>query len=87
MARTNAQVTKLEWDLEKGIILAAILSYAEQTIRIGFGIGKGAFQTMNGAVYNSGDGVKFGKDEEINIIMKMEACSYGIEDTEENEDE
>ena len=87
MARTNAQVTKLKWDLEKGIIQAAILSYAEQTIRIGFGIGKGAFQTMNGAVYNSGDGVKFGKDEEINIIMKMETCSYGIDDTEENEDE
>ena len=87
MARTNAQVTKLQWDLEKGIILAAILSYAEQTIRIGFGIGKGAFQTINGAVYNSGDGVKFGKDEEIIIIMKMETCSHGIDDTEEDENE
>ncbi|MBE5984120.1 MAG: hypothetical protein E7248_12580 [Paenibacillaceae bacterium] len=84
MARTNAQVTRLEWDLEKGIILAAILSYAEQTIRIGFGIGKGAFQTINGAVYNSGDGVKFGKDEEIIFIMKMKTCSYGIHNTEEN---
>lgn len=69
-ARTNAQVTKLEWNLEEGKIIASIRSDKEQSIRISCLVGKGTFKLLDGIEYSNGDGLKFDKGEEKTILIQ-----------------
>lgn len=69
MARTNAQVTKLEWDKEKGKVFASIRSYSTQSIKLGCRIGKGSFETSKGEIYDNYAEVRFEKDEEITVTI------------------
>jgi len=71
MARTNAQVTRLEWDLDEGKVTASIRSYSTQLIRIGCRVGKGSFVTSNGAAHANGDEIEFKTGEEICIHICM----------------
>lgn len=72
MARTNAKVTKLQWDLEEGEITASILSFRAQNIKISCGICKDCFTTSYGETYANNSIIKFEKGEEITI--KMAVC-------------
>lgn len=69
MARTNAQVTKLEWNLEEGNITASIRSDKEQLIKLFCLVGKETFTTSDGKVYHNGDIIKFHKNEEITVVF------------------
>jgi hypothetical protein len=69
MARTNAQVTKLEWNLEKGIITASIRSDKEQLIKLSCPAGNNTMTASDGKVYSNGDQIKFHKGEEITLVI------------------
>lgn len=69
MARTNAQVTKLEWDTEEGKVIASILSYSSQSIRILCRAGKGQFIASDGVRYGNGECIKFQKGQETAITI------------------
>lgn len=71
MARTNAKITKLEWDLTERKVVASILSYSSQSIKITCHIGAGFFETSNGVIYTNGDEIEFKKDQEITLIFCM----------------
>lgn len=71
MARTNAQITKLEWNLDEGKVVASIHSYSSQSIKIGCRVGKNTFKTSNGVIYTNGDEIDFKMDEEITITICM----------------
>ena len=71
MARTNAQITKLEWDVDEGKVVASIHSYLAQSIKIGCGVGKGNFKTSDGVIYTNGNEIEFEMDEEITITICM----------------
>lgn len=69
MARTNARVTKLEWDKDKEEVVCSILSYSKQSIKIRCQVGCGTFQTSKGETYKYGDKVEFKREEEITIYI------------------
>ena len=71
MARTNAKVTKLEWNLDEGTVEVSIRSYANQTIKLTCRAGKGSFVASNGLTYTNGAIINFAKDEEINFNISM----------------
>lgn len=71
MARTNAQITKLEWDIDKGKVYASIHSYCKQAIKIGCQEGKGMFKTSSGAICKNGDIIQFKENEEITITVEL----------------
>jgi alpha-L-fucosidase 2 len=71
MARTNAQVTKLEWNLDEGMVLASIHSYKAQTIKILCRFGQGSFTTSKGETFTNGASLKFEKGEKISISFRM----------------
>lgn len=59
MTRTNAKITKLEWDTEQERVACSILSNSNQTIKIGCLVGNGTFQTSDGITYKNGDEIVF----------------------------
>jgi alpha-L-fucosidase 2 len=69
MARTNAEITKLEWDIQEGKVVASIHSYSRQSIKIGCRVCKGSFETSNGEICTNGDEIEFKMDEEITITI------------------
>lgn len=69
MARTNAQVTKLEWNLEEDIITASIRSDKDQLISLSCPIGNGTFSIDEGRIYKNNDEIKFNKGEEIEVVF------------------
>ena len=69
MARTNAQVSKLEWDINKAIVTASIRSHSEQSIKISCRVGKGCFRTSDGIEYANGDILSFKQGEEKTILV------------------
>lgn len=71
MARTNARVTRLEWDLDKGEVTASIESYKDQSIRIGCRAGKGCFKISKGTAHQNGEKIAFCKGEEIIITFPV----------------
>ena len=71
MARTNAQITKLEWNLEDGTAKASIRSYTAQSIQITCRVGKGTILASNGVIYTNGALIPFEKDEEISFDIKL----------------
>ncbi len=70
MARTNAQLTNLEWNVDEGIALASLRSYSDQRIKISCRIGKGYFST-SGETYQNGTVIEFKANEEINIRVLL----------------
>lgn len=78
MARTNAEITLLEWDLEAGWIRARIRSERKQVIRISQGIGgvgadrfMGGFVTTKGERYANNGAVCFEQGEETEIRFQL----------------
>lgn len=71
MARTRAQLKKLDWNLEEGIATVSIRSYAPQSIKVVCRIGKGSFLASNGETYENGAIIKFEKDEEISFEIQL----------------
>ncbi len=69
ITRTNAQITKLEWDSEKGEAECTIYSNINQKIKIGCRAWNGLIRTAEGKVYSNGDGIELEKDEEIIIYF------------------
>ncbi len=72
MARTNARVTQLEWDLHTQTATAGVLSAREQNIRIEFALGRGEIRTSRGERCKNGDAVHFAAGEEIGFVFLME---------------
>ena len=73
MARTNAKVTSLQWDLAAGKASATVLSAKDQSIRVSFGLGNGRIRTSKGIVVPNGAEIRFVKDEEIALEYIREA--------------
>jgi alpha-L-fucosidase 2 len=73
MARTNAKVTGLQWDLAAGKASASVLSFKEQILRISFGLGCGKIRTSKGVVAPNGAEFRFSKDEEIMLEYIQDA--------------
>jgi len=78
MARTNAEITLLEWDLEAGWIRARIRSDRAQAIRIACGVGctgtdsfGGSFVTSRGERYAINEAVCFEQGEEIEVRFQL----------------
>jgi alpha-L-fucosidase 2 len=71
MARTNAQVTKLEWNLEEGTAAVSIRSFIPQSIKVACRIGKGDFIASNGKTAANGAMMKFNRDEEISFEVRL----------------
>lgn len=71
MTRTNAQITKLEWDIEHEMMACSILSNSYQIIKIGCHVGKGTFKTSNGVSYKNGDEIVFKIQEELTIYLNF----------------
>lgn len=68
MARTNAQVTKLDWNLDEGIVTASIRSDKEQSIKLSCSIANGTF-SIGEKVYKNQEEIKFNKGEEITLTF------------------
>lgn len=71
MTRTNAQITRLSWDLEKGKLTVSIRSRKDQLILLGCRIGKGKLTASNGAVYSNYSKIAWKNNEEITISMDI----------------
>jgi len=67
MARTNAQITRLEWDLEEGKIVASIHSSCAQSIMVSCQVDNYTTVTARGKKSANVNRLDFDRDEEITI--------------------
>jgi len=72
MARTNAQVTRLEWDLHTKKASASVWSGKDQLIQMSFGLGNGTIRTSKGDEYLNGTKIRFSKDEEMQLSFILD---------------
>lgn len=72
MARTNAKVTKLEWDLSSKRMNASVLSAKDQTIQIKLSFCSGKMRTSKGEIKMNGEAIRFLENEEISFSFDIE---------------
>ena len=78
MARTNAQVTRLEWNLKDRTVCAAIRSNGEQSIQISCRSGAYEFRTATGQIYSNGETIHFEKGEEKEFSFVLETSGRSL---------
>lgn len=71
MARTQAQVTALTWDIPQKKVFASILSLKDQTIKLSCRIANGAFITADGRKLENGSEIQFAENEEITLEYRF----------------